>query len=116
MAVAVHKRAVGDTLTKLKRQLVQLGDNGTYEAVNLASKTVFFFMEDEDGNDVIGPGTSSANDCTVDEASTGKVSYDFANADVDERGTYYGYFKVYDAAGECDTYPAEEKTLKIILY
>lgn len=73
-------------------------------------------MEDEDGNDVIGPGTASSNECTVIDATNGKVEYDFAAADVDERGTYYGYFEVYDAAGERDTFPAEEKQLKIVLY
>lgn len=112
----VHRRAVGDTLTPLKRQLVQLNSAGVYAAVNLTSKTVYFRMEDEDGVDVIGPGTSTANDCTVTDATNGKVEYDFAAADVDTAGTYYGYFEVYDAAGERDTFPAEEKQLKIILY
>lgn len=38
MTVAIHRRAVGDTLTPLKRQLVQLGSDGVYAAVDLTDK------------------------------------------------------------------------------
>ena len=111
MTVDTHHRGLGNTLTPLKRQLVQKNDSGVYAAVNLTGKTVYFRMEDEDGNDVIA-GTSAA--CTVTDAANGKVEYDFQSADVDEAGTYYGYFDVY-SGGEFDTFPAEAKSLKIIV-
>lgn len=111
MTVDVHYRGLGNTLTPIKRQLVQKGEDGLYAPVNLTGKTVYFRMTDEDGNDVIA-GTSAQ--CTVTDAANGKVEYDPDHADVDERGTFYGYFDVYDGL-EFDTYPAEAKTFKIVI-
>lgn len=107
----VHYRGLGDTLTPLKRQLVQKNSSGVLAAVDLTGKSVYFVMEDEDGNDVIS-GTSGA--CTVTDEDNGKVEYDFADADVDEAGIFYGYFLVYSGA-EHDRFPAQEKQLKIVI-
>ena len=107
----VHKISLGNTLTPLGCQLRQLGTDGLYAGVNLAGLTVKFTMIAEDGTVVVA---ETATGVTVVTAATGYVQYDFQAADVDVAGTFYGYFNVYSGT-EFDTYPAEERQLKIVI-
>lgn len=105
----VHKIFVGDTKTPLKVRLKQPGETG-YEDVDLTNLgNVKFKMVASDGST-----KRDWTNATKDNSSQGKVSYDFQAADVDTEGTFYGYFRVYDADGnERDTFPNEVENLMI---
>ena len=106
-----HDISVGDTLTPLGCQLRQLDDVGVYTNVNLTGLTVKFQMVAEDGTVVV---IETATGVTVNNATLGKVQYDFQAADVDTAGVYYGWFTVYDGT-EKDTYPAKGRQLRITI-
>ena len=111
MAAERHTITVGDTLTPLGAQLLQRDSNGALSAVDLTDKTVKFFMVDEDGTDVVAETTTGVS---VTDATSGQVQYDFAPADVDTAGTFYGWFRVY-SDDEYDTYPAGGRKLCILM-
>lgn len=106
-----HKISIGNTLTPLGCQLRQLGTDGLYAGVNLTGLTVMFTMIAEDGTVTVA---ETATGVSVITATSGYVQYDFQAADVDVAGTFYGYFNVYNGT-EFDTYPAEERQLKIVI-
>lgn len=101
----------GDTLTPLGAQLKQKGSSGTYDAVDLTSRDVKFKMVAEDGTVKVA---ETASNVSKTDASSGKVQYDFQAADVDTAGVYYAWFMVY-AGTEKDTYPADGRSLKIVI-
>ena len=111
MVAERHTITVGDTLTPLGVQLLQRDTSGALSAVDLAGKTVKFFMVDEDGTDVV---TETETGVTVTGESDGQVQYDFQAADVDTAGTFYGWFRVYSGA-EYDTYPTGGRKLCILI-
>ena len=116
MTVVTHKIQIGDRRSGIRAKLVQKDDTGEYVAVDLSSVSgVYFRLEDDQGNSVLGPGTGTDNDCTiVSPATAGKVSYTFPDDAVDEVGIFYGYFEVYDG-DKRDTFPNAEKGLRIVI-
>ena len=109
MAIQQHEIAVGDTLTPMGAQLRRRNAAGILEDVDLTGLTVKFQMVDEDGTAVVAETTTGV---TVVTAAEGKVQYDFQAADVDEAGTFYGWFTVYSGT-EKDTYPVGGRKLVI---
>ena len=101
MALETHRITVGDTLTPMGVQLKQRNTSGVLAAVNLTGATVKFSMVAEDGTVIVDEATTGV---TVTDAEEGQVQYDFQAADVEEAGTFYGWFTVY-SSGERDTYP-----------
>lgn len=106
-----HYRTVGDTLTPLGAHLKQRGTSGSYEDVDLTDATVKFSMVSLDGTVVVDEGTVGV---TVVTAAEGKVQYTFQDADVDEAGTFYAWFTVYED-GKKDTFPIGGRTLRIVI-
>jgi hypothetical protein len=99
---------VGDTRTVISATLQQMNDAGTaYEPVNLTGMTVSFKMVRPDGT--VKRALSSA---AITDAPGGRVQYDLQAADVDEPGTFYGYFVITSGA-ETDHFPAERKLFEI---
>jgi len=109
----VHEIGKGSTLTPLYAVLKQKNASGVLEVVNLTGKAVRFTMYDEDGNAIVADGAAS-----IEAAADGTVSYDFAAADVDEAGTFFGRFLVYDSypGGEADKFPPDPDDLQIIVH
>ena len=107
MEVQEHTRALGSRLTDLQVALVD--DDG--DAVDLTSKTVKFYMYDEEGTVIVSDGT-----CTITSTTGGLVSYSWAADDVDTAGEYWGYFRVYVTGSPTvyDVYPPG-RTLQIII-
>ena len=66
---------------------VQILDGFT--PVSVTSATVTFSMEDEDGTLKVTDASGS-----IVDAANGIVGYDFAAADVDTEGLFFGQFKV----------------------
>lgn len=99
------KWGVGDTLSAFA---VTLKNNGTI--VNLTGKHVRFYMEDEDGVQVVAETNTGV---TITNAVGGEVDYAFQADDVANSGTFYAYFRVYnadpsvDATAKRDTYQPE---------
>lgn len=100
-----HYLAVGDTLTPLKAQLYRDG-----AAVNLTDLTVKFTMYSDAGALVV-----DAADAAVVDAATGRVEYDFQDADVDAAGIFWGWFQAFDGDEERDTYPPDGRKLQILI-
>lgn len=111
MATERHELSVGDTLTPLAVQLKQRNASGVLTAVDLSGLTVKFQMVDSSGATVVAETVTGV---TVTTAASGLVQYDFQAADVDEAGTFYGWFTVYSGA-EHDTYPANGRKLVIVI-
>jgi len=101
---------LGDTRTVLSVTLKQKNESGVETVVDVSSGTVTFKMVDIAGTEVISSGS-----VTSDDAANGQVSYDFQDADVDEPGTYYGYF-VYTVSGETDHFPVKGRKLQINIH
>ena len=99
----------GDTLTPVGVQLKAKDATGAYAVIDLTGLTVKFHMVDDDGADVVAETTTGV---TVTDAANGKVMYDFQAADVDEAGTFYGWFLVYSGT-EVDSYPVNGRKLEI---
>lgn len=114
MAAQTHKIRVGETLVPFKFQLKYLDDTtGLYVPYDLSGKTVFMFLEDEEGNDVL-TGTVGTVQCTVTSATSGKGEYDFKSTDVETAGLYYMYIVVY-SSNERVSFPNEEKQLRLLI-
>ncbi len=99
----IHERALGDTLTPLQVQLLDV--NGT--PLNLTGKTVRFSMNNANGQVIVSDSAA-----TITDAVNGHVSYDFLATEVDVGSTVdapdRGYFHVYNTyPGEPDTFPPD---------
>jgi hypothetical protein len=107
----IHRLTQGDTKTPLQAIVEQKNTSGVYEAVNLTGLTVKFCMATAAGVSKVALATA-----TLVDAANGVVQYDFAADDVNTAGTFYGWFVVFNAAGdEVDTFPADGLTFKIII-
>lgn len=109
MTQVTHKRHVGDTRTALSLSLVQPNSAGTDTAVDLSGLTVTFRMVDSSG---VTKVAETSERVTVVDASGGKVDIDFAAADVDTAGVFFGYVEVTES-GEFDTFPVIRNELRI---
>lgn len=85
---------VGDTLSAFA---VTLKKDGV--AVNLTGKHVRFYMEDADGVEVVAETNTGV---TVTDDTAGEVDYAFQADAVATPGTYYVYFRVYNADPDVD--------------
>lgn len=94
----------GDTSPPLRAQLRE--DDGT--PVDLTGATVRFKMNRIGGN--TGDTLDVDNTATIDDATNGKVTYDWADGDTDQSGYYNAVFGVdYDGSGSIDeTFPNEQ--------
>lgn len=99
-----HNMIVGDTLTPIGAQLVR----GSTPA-DLTGVTVEFRMTDGAGTDKVEWTAAE-----IVEAESGTVKYDFQDEDVDEAGTYFGYWRIVDGA-EYDTFPSDTNRLRIVI-
>lgn len=106
MAKKFQVRHVDDRLVALAVTLQR--PDGT--AVDLTSLTVKFKMVDAQGNVVLA---ATSTGVTVTTAASGQCQYDFTAADVDVKGTFYGYFTTTDGSGLVDTFPAKSQDLEI---
>lgn len=79
----------GATLPAVEIQVLDGND-----PVDLTAATVTFSMQDADGVPKISGAAAN-----LDDAATGKVSYDWAGADVDTDGNFSGQFSIVVAAG-----------------
>ena len=79
----------GATLPSLEIQVLDGND-----PVDLTGATVTFSMQDANGVPKISGAAAN-----LDDAATGKVSYDWAGADVDTDGNFSGQFSIVVAAG-----------------
>ena len=81
----VHRVALGATLPKLQ---VRLLDGAT--PVDVTGATVLFSMDDEDGVAKVAAQAGAISGLATD----GIVEYQFADADVDTEGRFFGQFSV----------------------
>lgn len=97
-----HDRTVGDLVIAYTGQLMRMDDSTPPASVvnNLTGKTVTFTMYNA-ATKVVKVNAQAA---TVVIAASGLVKYDFAAADVDTAGIFWGSFRVTES-GETDTYP-----------
>lgn len=80
--------------------LAALKSNGV--AQDLSGATVKFSMEHENGKLKINEAA-----CTIVDAPTGQVKYQWSGSDTDTPGTYRGEFHVTGLAGGLAIFPSE---------
>lgn len=108
----IHYRRVGDTRTPISVQLVQKNEIGLHIPTNLTDLTVSFKMvNSKDGTTKVA---ANSDGITIDDALTGKVSYDFVSDDVDTAGIFWASFIVTQET-ETDTYPVDSKDLLVYI-
>ena len=112
MTVQIYDRHINDTNTPMTVELKRRDAEGELQPEDLTGKNVFFKMVDYEGTVIVEETNSGV---TVTDAVNGRVEFDFRDADVDEAGTFYGYFVVYTGS-EFDTFPVERRDLKIIIH
>tara|TARA_R100000808_G_C2139531_1_gene147441 strand:+ start:252 stop:611 length:360 start_codon:yes stop_codon:yes gene_type:complete len=100
-----HYRIVGDTSTPLG--IICERADGT--VVDVTGLTITFSMVSDAGVTIIDGAAGAINDATA-----GKVTYDFAAADVDTAGVFWGYFHVA-TSGELETFPPDGRKLMIVI-
>lgn len=86
----------GDTYPPVRATLTDY--SGT--AIDLTDATVTFRMVDANGNTVIAAGA-----CTITNAATGEVQYQWAEADTDTPGRFRAEFVVEFSGGAIATVP-----------
>ena len=97
-----HERRVGDTQQTYSAILQAKNTSGVMVPKDLTGLTVTFSMV----NAATGATKVSNQAATIVTAASGIVSYDFASADVNTPGIYWGRFTVTQS-GETNTYPAD---------
>lgn len=97
---------VGDRLVGLAAQLVDAAET----PIDITAQTVTFRMVKASDGTVKVNGAAAV----VTEAATGKVRYDWAAADVNTAGVYYGYF-IRTSGGVTATHPVDGPLLEIHL-
>jgi len=105
---------VGDTRTAISARLVQEVEDPetgeiTEEPVNLQGKTVQFKMVRPDGSLKLA---ATASNVQVTDEPGGEAQYLLQAADVDEQGTFFGYFIVTDS-GKSDHFPVERRLFEL---
>jgi len=109
-AVQEVRRRVGDLREALSVYIKADAEDGTLTAENLTGKTITFTMI----NMADGTTKVSAASATIDEAATGKASYDFASADVDTAGKYSASFIVTKST-ETSHFPEGAQSLIVLI-
>ena len=97
-----HERRVGDTQQTYSAVLQAKNTSGVMTPKDLTGLSVTFSMV----NAATGATKVSSQPATIVTAASGIVSYDFATADVNTPGIYWGRFTVTQS-GETNTYPAD---------
>ena len=97
-----HERRVGDTQQTYSAILQAKNTSGVMTPKDLTGLSVTFSMV----NAATGATKVSSQPATIVTAASGIVSYDFATADVNTPGIYWGRFTVTQS-GETNTYPAD---------
>lgn len=101
----IMTRMVGDTETPITATLTRDGS-----PVSLVGKTVKFVMRANDNTLVVDAAA------TVVSASAGTVAYDFQDADVEDAGTYFGWWVVTTTATDkVEHFPHDGRKLRIVL-
>ncbi len=101
-------RTVGDTLESL-RAIIRVGEGG--EPYDLTGCTVTFRMVDvSTGTVVIDDESAVVEQVEGDATTTGMVRYDWADADVDTAGRFYGAFTITNG-GKTLTLPTGKKLI-----
>ena len=106
-----HQIRVGNTRSALCCILSQPNENGIDTVVDLNGKTVRFGMVNAATSEVVVADTGLTN-IEINDASAGKVQYDFQPSDVENAGYFYGTFNVYDGS-EFDSFPVATRGLRI---
>lgn len=107
----VHRRTVGDTRTPLYSTLMQEDTDGVLQPVDLSALVGKFCMVSEAGvTKIVLAATGVSNH----DAANGIIKKTFADGEVDEAGTFYGWFIVEDLANDEDTFPHDGRFFKII--
>ena len=109
MAVQIQNRQVGDTRTVIAATLKRPDDT----AENLTGLTLKFAMYDAEGTAKVA---ETSDNVSVTDAAEGEVQYSPQAADVDEEGTFFGYFIAETGGGAQDTFPAIKGELKIVFH
>ena len=97
-----HERRVGDTQQTYSAILQAKNTSGVMVPKDLTGLSVTFSMV----NAATGATKVSGQPATIVTAASGIVSYDFATADVNTPGIYWGRFTVTQSS-ETNTYPAD---------
>ena len=97
---------VGDTRVALADTLVDIN----LEPIDLTDMDVVLRMVDDDGIVKVDDAVAIIDA----DPETGKISYSWADADVDTAGTYRYWWIVEDIGGRVEHYPADGRKRKII--
>ena len=109
MAIQEHRRRVGDLREALAVYIKADNEAVVLTAENLTGKSVTFTMV----NMADGTTKVSAAAATIDDAATGKASYDFVTADADTAGKYAASFIVTESS-ETSHFPAAQRDLVVL--
>jgi len=103
MAKVTQTFTLGDTLSIPNAVLKEKNSEGNEVAIDLTGKTVSFRMVmAKTPNTVILEGATA----DIDDATNGKVSYQWQPADVDTAGTYICWFILTDG-GATEHFPSD---------
>lgn len=108
--IEVHEMTVGDTKQALRFKLQR---GGVARSI-VAGDTVKFVLTK--ASDDSAKVAETALNITVNDTAAGDVQYNWQAADVNTLGEYWAYFVVIDSAGKRDTFPADGKKRKVIMY
>ena len=97
-----HERRVGDTQQTYSAILQAKNTSGVMVPKDLTGLSVTFSMVDA----ATGAMKVTNQPATIVTAASGIVAYDFASADVNTPGIYWGRFTVTQSS-ETNTYPAD---------
>ena len=108
-----HRRHTTDTRTLLSATLTQPNEAGVSTAIDLTGLgTPQFKMVNRTTGDVVIAATTTG--VTVDDAETGKVSYDFSLAGVMSAGVFNAWFIVTQST-ETDHFPVVTDGLRVLI-
>jgi hypothetical protein len=110
MSVQERTRRVGDTREALSAYIKAYNEAGVLTVEDLTGSAVTFTLIN------LADGTTKVSGAaaTVDDATTGKVSYDFVAADVDTAGKFAASFIVTTSA-ETSHFPVGQAELIIFI-
>lgn len=101
MAVQTQKFTVGDIL-RGPQAILQDANGAAIDISLISGATVKFRMVKADKSGTVKVNDKAAN---IDDASNGKVSYDWDAADVDTAFVYWAWFILIDGGGQEEHFP-----------
>ena len=108
MIAQQHDRQVDDLNVAIAAALVRPDQS----VVDLTNKNVLFTMLDS----VTGVPKIAETSASVISSTSGFAAYAPVAADVDEEGTFFGYFVVTNSSGgQRDTFPVKKGAFKVVI-